>query len=192
MVGRLSIPVSQLRHVKLPGVAQPFRGFDRSPYLAAFQAGSFRFVLASVHSFFGSEKRADIDRRALEAYAVGRWADLRRDDAHAYANDIIALGDFNLTAVKPEDPIYRALIKRGLVLPEYSTALGGSSLGGVKHYDQLAFFPGETKEFNERSAPFDFDNALFKELWTAKPASFLAYTRYYVSDHRPFWAEFKI
>jgi hypothetical protein len=45
LVGRLSIPVDDLRHVKLPGVEQEFRGFDRSPYLAAFQAGSFRFVL---------------------------------------------------------------------------------------------------------------------------------------------------
>jgi hypothetical protein len=32
MVGRLSIPVSDLRHIKLPGVDQEFRGFDRSPY----------------------------------------------------------------------------------------------------------------------------------------------------------------
>ena len=29
--------------------------------------------------------RGGIERRALEAYAVGRWADLRRDDAHAFA-----------------------------------------------------------------------------------------------------------
>jgi len=193
LVGRLSIPVNDLRFIKLPGVEQEFRGFDRSPYLAAFEAGAFRFVLASVHLYFGSDAAEDMDRRSLEAFAVARWADLRSDDPHAYASDIIALGDFNLPAVEPDDPIFQALTARGLVLPEYSTEVGGSSLGGHKHYDQMAFFPGETQEFNQRIGPFDFDNALFRELWDpAAPAPFLAYTRYYVSDHRPLWAEFRV
>lgn len=193
LVGRLSIAVNDLRHIKLPEVGQEFRGFDRSPYLAAFQVKSFRFVLASVHLFFGSDAAKDMERRALEAYAVARWADLRRNDRHAYASDIIALGDFNLPLVAPDDPIFKALTKRGLVLPEHPTEVGGSSLGGHKHYDQMAFFPGETKEFNERIGPFDFDNTLFRELWNEKrPAPFLAYVRYYVSDHRPLWAEFRI
>jgi endonuclease/exonuclease/phosphatase family metal-dependent hydrolase len=192
LAGRLSIPVNALRHIKLTGVKQSFHGFDRPPYLAAFQAGAFRFVLASVHLFFGSDAKADLERRALEAYAVGRWADLRRNDPHAYAKDIIALGDFNLPEVSPNDPIHKALTKRGLVLPEHRTEVGGTSLGGHHHYDQLAFFPGETKEFNETIAPFDFDNALFQALWNPnRPDPFLAYTRYYVSDHRPLWAEFR-
>lgn len=193
MVGRLSIPVSDLHYIKLTGVEQEFRGFDRSPYLASFQAGSFCFILANVHLYFGSDDPVDLDRRALEAYAVGRWADLRRNDPHAYASDIIALGDFNLPQVEPDDPIFKALTKRGLVLPEYATVVGGSSLGGHKHYDQMGFFPGETSEFNQRTGPFDFDNVLFRDLWNdSRPSSFLAYTRYYVSDHRPLWAEFKV
>ncbi len=193
MVGRLSIAPTNLAHVNLPGVDQPFRGFDRSPYLAAFQRGSFRFVLASVHLFFGSDAPQDMGRRSLEAYAVARWADLRRKDKHAYASDIIALGDFNLPQVAPHDPIYKALTKRGLVLPEHPTEVGGSSLGGHKHYDQMAFFPGETKEFNERIGAFDFDNVVFRELWDPKrPGPFLAYARYYISDHRPLWAEFRV
>ncbi len=193
LVGRLSIPVNDLRHIKLPGVDAQFRGFDRSPYLAAFGADSFRFVLANVHLFFGSDRPEDMDRRALEAYAVARWADLRGQDPHAYASDIIALGDFNLPQVAPDDPIYGALTKRGLVLPEHPTEVGGSSLGGHKHYDQMGFFPSKTKEFNERIGPFDFDNAVFRELWDPKrPAPFLGYTRYYISDHRPLWAEFRI
>ena len=193
LVGRLSIPVNDLRHIKLPGVSHQFRGFDRSPYLAAFEAGSFRFVLANVHLFFGSDATVDMERRALEAYAVARWADLRGNDPHAYASDIIALGDFNLPQVGPGDPIYRALTRRGLVLPEHSTEVGGSSLGGHNHYDQMAFFPGQTQEFNERIGPFDFDNAVFRQLWDPKrPGPFLTYTRYYLSDHRPLWAEFRI
>lgn len=193
LVGRLSIPVSDLRHIRLPGVEREFRGFDRSPYLAAFETGSFRFLLANVHLFFGSDRPTDMERRALEAYAVGRWADLRGKDPHAYAKEIIALGDFNMPKVGPGDPIYRALTRRGLILPEHATEVGGSNLGGHKHYDQMAFLPGATRERNERISPFDFDNAVFAELWNPRrPAPFLAYNRYYLSDHRPLWAEFTI
>lgn len=193
LAGRLSIPVNAMRFIKLPGVKQEFRGFDRSPFLAAFQAGSFRFTLASVHLFFGSDDDEDLERRALEAFAVGRWADLRHGDPDAYAADVIALGDFNLPQVEPGDPIRRALTARGLKLPEHESEVGGSSLGGHKHYDQMAFFPKETKEFGGRIAPFDFDNALFRDLWNPKrPQPFLTYTRYHVSDHRPVWAEFRI
>jgi endonuclease/exonuclease/phosphatase family metal-dependent hydrolase len=193
LAGRLSIAVNALRHIKLPGVDQPFRGFDRSPYLAAFQAGSLRFLLASVHLYFGSDSKTNMQRRALEAYAVGRWADLRRNDPHAYTPHIIALGDFNLPQVSADDPIYNALTKRGLVLPEHRTEVGGSSLGGHHHYDQMAFVPGDIQKRNTNIAPFDFDNALFRTLWNPnRPDPFLTYTRYHISDHRPLWAEFRI
>jgi hypothetical protein len=77
-------------------------------------------------------------------------------------------------------------------LPEHSTTVGGSSLGGSKHYDQLAIFPTETKQ-PTRVEPFDFDNAVFRGLWDAnEPDPFLVYTRYYLSDHRPLWAEFEL
>jgi hypothetical protein len=40
---------------------------------------------------------------------------------------------------------------------------------------------------------FDFDGAVFKTLWDlVKPARFKGYLRYYLSDHRPLWAEFAI
>ena len=72
--------------------------------------------------------------------------------------------------------------------------VGGSSLGGRNHYDQVAFFPGETQELRAIDV-FDFDNAVFRDLWEAPERTakqFLAYTRYYVSDHRPLWAKLEI
>ena len=38
-VGEIAYPPSQLKNVKLPGIDLAFDGFDRSPYLAAFEAG---------------------------------------------------------------------------------------------------------------------------------------------------------
>lgn len=49
LVGRLSVPPSDFRYVRLEGVEREFRGFDRSPYLAAFRASSFTFLLVNVH-----------------------------------------------------------------------------------------------------------------------------------------------
>ncbi len=194
-VGEIGIPVSELEDIRLPGVAQAFRGFDRNPYLASFRAGQFRFVLVNVHLFFGSDDDpADMNRRALEAYAVGRWADLRTRDKDAYARDIIALGDFNLPKVQSGQPVYAALRRRGLVVPQHSTEIG-SNLAGDMHYDQIMFFPGQTEgEFTGKLGVFDFDGAIFPSLWQQVGQDlvpFRNYLRYYVSDHRPMWAEFR-
>lgn len=192
-VGRLSVPPSELRHIRLPGVDQEFRGFDRGPYLAAFQAGGFRFVLINVHLFFGSDSATmDIDRRRLETFAIARWADLRRRSPRAFTADIIPLGDFNLPRVDPGDPIYLALTGRGLHIPPHSTQIG-SSIFHERHYDQIAFFPGETsRDFTGQTGVYDFDGALFKRLWRERPSDYATYARYYISDHRPLWAEFAI
>ena len=195
-VGRLSIPPAQLRHIKLPGSANTFEGFDRGPYMAAFAAGAFRFLLVSVHLYFGSDSQADMDRRALETIAVARWADKRRQSPNAYVSDIIALGDFNLPKLADNDPIYKALTSRGLALPDEEarrvSQIGGTSLGGLNHYDQIALFPAATTEL-EQIDVFDFERPMFRDVFEQKTlVQFLAYTRFHISDHRPLWAQFKI
>lgn len=196
-VGEIAIPPSQSRQIALPGIAQEFRGFDRNPYLAAFKAGDLEFLLVSVHLYFGSEKgrssKRDMNRRSLETYAVARWADIRRRSANAFTRNIIALGDFNMPQAEPGDPIYEALTRRGLRLPDHSSEMG-SSIKKDRHYDQLAFFPpGESQQaLVKASEVFDFDGALFKSLWD-DPArtkeDYFDYVRYHISDHRLLWAE---
>ena len=96
---------------------------------------------------------------------------------------IAALGDFNLPKAAPTDPIFTALTKTGLQLPEHSTKIG-SNLAGDQFYDQVAFFP---------AGVFDFDGAAFAALWATKTkVQFRSYVRYYISDHRPLWAEFSV
>jgi endonuclease/exonuclease/phosphatase family metal-dependent hydrolase len=192
-VGEVAIPPSDINDIRLPGITQAFEGFDRNPYLAGFSSDSFVYVLVNVHLYFGSESAISMNRRRLETYAVARWADLRRQSPYAYSQDIIALGDFNLPKAEPGDPIFEALTRRGLHLPEHSTQIG-STIETDSHYDQVAFFPGETQqEFTGNLGVFDFDGALFRTLWEARtPREFFAYVRYYVSDHRPLWAEFRL
>jgi endonuclease/exonuclease/phosphatase family metal-dependent hydrolase len=190
-VGEIAPPPSEYTHITLPGIRQRFDGFDRNPYLATFQAGSFTFSLVNVHLYYGSTKAADIGRRCIETLAVARWADRRRRSRYAFTHDILPLGDFNLPKAEPGDPVYAALTRRGLHLPEHSTKIG-SSIARDEHYDQIAFFPGETKQdFTGRAGVIDFDGAVFRDLWQSKPKQFSGYVRYYLSDHRPLWAEFR-
>ncbi|HEY3214744.1 MAG TPA: endonuclease/exonuclease/phosphatase family protein [Actinomycetota bacterium] len=193
-VGEVAPAPASFRYIKLPGITQRFDGFDRNPYLATFQAGTFTFSLVNVHLYFGTDSTYSKNRRSLEAYAIARWADLRRNSDFALTKDIIPLGDFNLPLVQPGDEIYEALTARGLQLPPHSTQVGGATVGQDTHYDQVAFFPGDTQnDFTGQSGVFDFDGAIFAYLWDTRPLSdFYDYVRYYMSDHRPLWAEFRI
>ena len=192
-VAEIAVAPKDIPYIKLPDVKTKFTGFDRNPYLAAFSAGNFEFVLVNVHLFFGADTKRDRERRALEAYAVSRWADLRCKSKNAYVNDIIVLGDFNIPKVEPGDKIYSALRKRGLQRPPHSTQIA-SSIATDAEYDQIMFLPNKTnKEFTGKIGVFDFDGAIFVALWDKKTKTqFNAYLRYYLSDHRPLWAEFKI
>jgi endonuclease/exonuclease/phosphatase family metal-dependent hydrolase len=191
-VGRLAIPPSQLRQIKLPGTTTPFPGFDRGPYLATFEAGTFRFMLLSVHLFYGSPSAPDLERRTLETFAVAWWADHRRRDPRTYVTNIVPLGDFNLPKASVGDKIFDALSSRGLTIPRHTSQIG-SAIASDSHYDQIAFFPGATQDhFTGAMNVFDFDGALFRDLWQSNtPKQFLAYTRFHISDHRPLWAEFR-
>ena len=63
--GRLAIPPSELARIRLNGVREQFRGFDRGPYVGTFRAGRFSIELVNVHLFFGSDsERADIESRS--------------------------------------------------------------------------------------------------------------------------------
>ena len=190
-VGRLAIPPSELPVIKLPGTTTRFAGFDRGPYLASFACGDFRFSLVNVHLFYGSPDPADLDRRTLETYAVAWWANQKHRDRRSYVPEIVPLGDFNLPKAAPGDRIYDALVSLGLEVPPHTSQIG-SAIASDSYYDQIAFFPGSTKtRFTGASNVFDFDGALFQDLWQSRPgAPFLSYVRYHMSDHRPLWAEF--
>jgi endonuclease/exonuclease/phosphatase family metal-dependent hydrolase len=194
-VGRITVPPKDLDSVKLPDVKRKFEGFDRNPYLISLRAGKLEFVLADVHLYFGKEDQESIERRCLEAYAIGRWADLRRRDKHAYTSEVLALGDFNLPVSDESDAIFRALTRKGLHLPPHSTKVGGSNLNDDAQYDQMAVFPGSMEEAIERTGVFDFDGAVFRDLWgptAADQKRFRSYVKYYLSDHRPLWASLRV
>lgn len=191
-VAELTIPPSDFRFVTLPGFTAQFSGFDRSPYLVSFAAKQFTFSLLNVHLYFGKENMSSsIERRCLEAYCVARWADLRSNSNYAYCSNILAIGDFNLPMVDEKDPVYKALVKRGLQLPEHTTKVY-SNISNDKTYDQIAFLPGMKSRIITHGV-FPFDNVLFEDLYKSRSAAdFKSYVRYFISDHRPMWMELNL
>jgi len=142
LVGEVAVPPSDNAQIKLPGVTRPFTGFDRNPFIASFGWRDRTFSMVTVHSFFGSDADAqDLERRALETFAVGRWADLESRSRTAYSSDILVMGDFNLPKVEAGDPVYDALRKRGLQVPKHTSKVY-SNITDDKQYDQIAFLPG--------------------------------------------------
>lgn len=191
LAGEIAIPPSEHSDIHLDGIDRDFTGFDRNPYAVAFRCGGFRVTVVNVHLFFGGNGGEQLDRRTLETYAVARWADLQGDVPHAYSPDVIAVGDFNMPRAEPGDPIFEALTKRGLRIPDHSSQIG-SSIATDNQYDQIAFFPGRTQQEFLQMGIFDFDGALFRDLWNSHTQQeFNAFMRYHISDHRIMWAQFQ-
>jgi len=188
LIGEVAIAPKDQKYIKIKGVNQKFNGFDRNPYLCSFQWNNFTFILITVHSFSGGKKKTDLERRALEAYAISRYADLSRKSKYAFSKNIITLGDFNIPKVTTGDIVYEALLSRGLMLPDHSTKVY-SNISNDKQFDQIAFLPS-IKSKIITDGVFDFDTALFPRLWqNESPKNFRAYLRYYISDHRPLWMQ---
>ncbi|WP_456382627.1 endonuclease/exonuclease/phosphatase family protein [Hydrogenimonas sp.] len=175
----------------MPAETEPFSGFNRNPYIVGFRSGNFEFSVVNVHLYW-----SNLRLRQLETTALAKWAGMRLDKAGPPHDDIVLIGDFNMPHVGPGDEIYERLTEYGLTLPKHTTNLVGTNLAGDNDYDQIAFFPSRTKEnFSGKMGVFDFDNALFKTLWSStsrkKQRRFFQYIRYYIADHRLLWAEFK-
>jgi len=190
LIGEVAVPPKDHRYIKLSGISKKFTGFDRNPYLVSFQWKNTIIILINVHSFFGSKSKSDMNRRALETYAISRYAHLSGKSKHSFSSNIIALGDFNLPMVVKGDPIYDALRKRGLELPKHSSKVY-SNISDDKMYDQIAFLPSIKKSIISNGV-FDFDGALFPDLWTESKSKFKSYLKYYISDHRPIWMQLKL
>lgn len=190
-IGEIAFPPSSYSAIKFPGNPSRFEGFDRTPYLAAFEFGRSSFVFVNVHLYYGEDKPASIGRRQLECYAVARWAWMRQRSRFSFTRELVALGDFNMPKSVAGDPIFDALTRLGLQVPEHSTQIA-SSISSDANYDQIAFLPGTTtRTFTGVKGVFDFDAVLFPALWQggANRKNFLAYLRYYISDHRPMWVQ---
>ena len=175
------------------GKKKTYSDFNLNPYMVDFAAGGFEFTLVNVHLYQALEIV-----RAQEASAVSKWAAGRSDKKYPPCEDIIVLGDFNMNRWNMSDATYKELVAHGLSVPEHTTEFAsGSSLSGEAFYDAVTFVSKKTTaDCSGQDGVFDFDNAVFPTEWKklkteSERATFKDYLRYYLSDHRPLWREFK-
>lgn len=188
--------------------------FARTPFCVAFQAGWFKFMLTSVHIYFGKETGVEKKRRVDEIAAISTFLSAR---AKKENTNYILLGDFNIP--NTSDPTFLALEEGGFHVPE--AILKEASLGTNKEqskiYDQIAFKLSERKDmtlFKEgeenNAGVFDYYTSVFREdayktykryfpaAQQVKDAA--AQEKYYLntwrtfqmSDHLPRWVKLRI
>ena len=169
------------------------KSFWRAPYMASFRSGNFDFIVIATHTRWGDSTAA----RQAELQLLADWIDVRFKSEFVEDNDLIVMGDFNLP--KLNDPLFKALTSRGLMIPACLQELrvgdrlvGGSNLGTDARYDQILHLPTLKDRFTNEGGALDFfiSDAKIDELFPGKK-----YTRqkfsYQLSDHFPVWAQIK-
>lgn len=132
------------------------RQFARTPFIVAFQSGWFKFVICTVHIYYGRESGEKLERRIDEIDAIAKFLSDRADDEAA---NYILLGDFNI--VSPEHQTMQALSKHGFIIPE---GLTPSNYKLDKYYDQIAFKAREGQvKFSGNAGVFNLYETLFTE-----------------------------
>ena len=116
--------------VVLPG--KDTRQFARTPFLASFQAGWFKFNLCTVHMYFGKGSKG-LRRRTKEIDDLAKFVSDRQKKE--LGEDYILLGDFNIKSAGHET--MKALLKHGFTMHENIMNIG-TTLKGENPYDQIA------------------------------------------------------
>jgi endonuclease/exonuclease/phosphatase family metal-dependent hydrolase len=190
--------------------------FRRTPFVASFQSGWFKFDICTVHLYYGAESGSKLNERVEEIDRVARYFGGRAKKALKDDKALILLGDFNI--VHPDHETMGALIDAGFVIP--SALNEPTNYSETKYYDQIAFMTkDEVIEFiDKKSTSPKNRNAgvldIFKCLYTpdqwrdyipqmqsspnGKGLSeaqlrkyFKQWMTYQLSDHRPMWVRLK-
>lgn len=185
----------------------------RTPLVAGFRAGDFRFTVCSAHIYYG-KKLPNEKRRVDEIEALATILSERVRSESAWAPTTVLLGDFNIFELKDETaerlraagfylPPQVASLEAGetrkkydqiaLLSPRYdkqTKAIAKKARGGViRFFDKLFVDDAERSEWKTYS-PY-FPNQLATRTEESARKYFRAWRTYQLSDHRPRWIELK-
>ena len=169
------------------------QSFWRAPYMCAFRAGNFDFIVIATHARWGNSLAA----RQAELQLLSDWIDTRFKKKFVEDHDLLVMGDFNTPTL--DDPIIRALTSHGLKIPKPLVQLtvgdrvvGGSNLGNDARYDQILHLPTIPDNFTDCGGALDFfiDDAHIDELFPGNNYTRQKFT-FQMSDHLPVWIQVK-
>ena len=140
--------------------------FARTPFCVSFQAGWFKFNLATVHIYYGDNKKVNVQRLAeIDALAKFLKARAKKEDFN-----YVVLGDFNIPDIDCD--YMKALEKNGFHIPD-AIKQHPTDLGDTYHYDQIAFnlkidksrilFKEKDEDKKPHSGAFNFTKSVYSE-----------------------------
>lgn len=135
VTGELVLP-DKMQIIDGEGEDAKRRQFSRTPFMAAFQSGWFKFVFTTVHIYFGKDSGPKYDRRVKEIRSVAKFLS-KRADRDVNRKDLgshILVGDFNIKREGSEGD--EALIEEGFTVFRNRE---GSNKDQTKFYDQISF-----------------------------------------------------
>lgn len=213
LAGEVVLPPSKVKGPDGKTTYLPTDQFYRTPFIAGFQVGWFKFMLGTVHIVYGKSK-AESPERVKEIQNFCKFLAGRVTEESTWSENLILLGDFNI--FKPSDITFKAITDAGFEVPERLQELPANASKN-KHYDQIAFWSGnESKVELLNAGVFDFYKSVFSEehedicvkemgdryTHTKKgkektPGQQRQYYRTYwrthqMSDHLPMWVELKV
>lgn len=207
LAGELVLPEDKEEELKITQLA-------RTPFICGFTSGWSKFMLATVHIYYGPQE-AEPPERIEEIRQVSQRLKERTEDEDAWARNLILLGDFNI--YKPENKTFQEIVKAGFQIPEELQKLP-ANVKQDRHYDQIAFMTRkDSLEWTGKAGVFNYyktvfrdtpeDKAIYMKHMTeyektkeGKPRTEESKATYYqtywrthqMSDHLPMWVELKI
>ncbi len=188
LVGELIPPMT-----KEAGLLTSNFAFARTPYLAGFRAGWFKFTICTQHLYYG-ESKPDDQQRQKESETIVDLLHKRMRSKDRWANNTILLGDFNVFSTK--DRTFLALEKGRFHIP---AGLRGQYTNAKldKPFDQMAFMaPDVDRQIDlARAGVFPFFKYVYRDsdraeyLPKADDKTYREWRTYKMSDHLPIWVE---
>ena len=170
--------------------------FARTPYIAGFRAGWFKFTLCTQHFYYG-ESKSDDPQRLKEAETVVDLLNLRVKSKDSWGYNTILLGDFNIFSTK--DKTFEAFEKKNFKIP---ASLKGTYTNAIqdKPFDQIAFLAKdvELQLGVAKSGTFPFFKYVYRDSdWkTYRPDAtereYKMWRTFKMSDHLPLWVELNV
>lgn len=170
--------------------------FARTPYLAGFRAGWFKFTICTQHLYYGQAK-ADDPQRQREAEMVTTLLNKRMHSKDRWANNVIFVGDFNIFSTS--DKTFLALSKAKFDVP--ANLLGKYTNANLdKPFDQIAFLaPDVGRQVSvAKAGVFPFFDVVYTDaewLIYLPEKDFGTYRKwrsFKMSDHLPIWVELNV
>jgi endonuclease/exonuclease/phosphatase family metal-dependent hydrolase len=161
VAGEIVIPPIEDAH---GNTIAPSNQLVRTPTIVGFEAGWFRFMLSTVHIVWGKAKQGH-PNRVVEIQRLAAFLRDRSEDRHAWSQNLILLGDFNIFSADPSNPAYSAITQNGFVIPQSLHNVPPTNVGSVpRFYDQIAL---KTRENNlapsGRGGVFDYFEVIYRD-----------------------------